>query len=78
MFGCAAAPEIAAEPGTQPLSGVEDWWTIALGSGFRGTIDLLSAEEADRVREANLTRLRLEGVAEIEANALYALARKPL
>ena len=78
LDGGAAAPEVAAEAGVQPLERVEDWWTIALGAGFRGTIDLLSAEEARQVREANLTRLRLEGVTEVQANAIYAVARKPL
>ena len=78
LDGGAAAPEVAAEAGVQPLERVEDWWTIALGAGFRGTVDLLSAEEARQVREANLTRLRLEGVTEVRANAIYAVARKPL
>ncbi|MDJ0944672.1 MAG: methyltransferase domain-containing protein [Kiloniellales bacterium] len=78
LEGGAAAPEVTAEAGVQPLSKVEDWWTIALGSGFRATIDLLSAEEARKVREANLARLRLEGVAGIETGAVYAVARKPV
>ena len=78
LDGGAAMPEVAAETAVQPLSSVEDWWTIALGAGFRGTIELLSPEEARRVREANLARLRREGVTGVEANAIYAIARKPL
>ena len=78
LDGGAAEPEVTAEAGVQPLSGVEDWWRIALGSGFRATIDLLSPEEARRVRELNLARLRREGAVEMVANAVYAVARKPL
>ncbi len=78
LDGGAAAPGVAAEAGVQPLGCVEDWWTIALGAGFRWTIDQLSPDEARRVREANLARLRLEGVAGVEAGAIYAVARKPV
>jgi len=77
LDGGATAPEAVAEPGAQPLAEAEDWWTIALGSGFRGTIDLLSPDEARRVREAKLACLRRERVKEMTANALHAIARKP-
>ena len=78
LDGGAVEPEVTAEAGVQPLTGVEDWWRIALGSGFRAAIDLLSPEEARRVRELNLARLRREGAVEMVANAVYAVARKPL
>ncbi len=30
---------IIAERGTHPIASPEDWWTMVLGSGYRGTID---------------------------------------
>jgi hypothetical protein len=35
--GGAATPTVEAEPGTHPLAGPEDWWTIVLGTGYRAT-----------------------------------------
>jgi ubiquinone/menaquinone biosynthesis C-methylase UbiE len=32
-------PDIVAEDGRQDLRSPEDWWTIALGSGFRSVVD---------------------------------------
>lgn len=68
--------EIASEDYAHPIASPEDWWTIARGCGYRGTIDLLSAEEQARVRESNLVPLREGKVSAIEANALYAIAVK--
>lgn len=42
---------IVAETGTHPLSAPEDWWKIALGSGYRGTLAQLDAEALAHVRE---------------------------
>ena len=75
--GGATAPSVAAEPSTQRLNAPEDWWTIALGSGFRWTIDRMTPAEADAVRAENLRRLRLRDARGIETNAVYAIARKP-
>ena len=37
------------------LESPEDWWTMVLGSAWRGRVDQLAPEQFDRVREANLT-----------------------
>jgi Methylase involved in ubiquinone/menaquinone biosynthesis len=60
-----------------PISSVEDWWTIVLGSGYRGTIEQLNPLERERVKEANLAFIRDEKISAIETNVLYALATKP-
>jgi ubiquinone/menaquinone biosynthesis C-methylase UbiE len=67
--------EIVAEDGRQRLRSADDWWTIALGSGFRWTVDQLGHEAAERVRAANLADMR--GIDAVETNAIYATARKP-
>ena len=75
--GGIADAEIVAEAGRQPLRSPEDWWTIVLGSGFRWTVEQLGPELAERVRIANLARIRADNIAAIETNAIYAVARKP-
>jgi ubiquinone/menaquinone biosynthesis C-methylase UbiE len=75
--GGVASPNIIVENRLHPIKSPEDWWTIVLGSGYRGTIELLNLAERKRVKEANLAFLRDEKVSAVETNVLYALATKP-
>ncbi|MGO8948654.1 MAG: class I SAM-dependent methyltransferase [Ktedonobacterales bacterium] len=68
--------EIVPEDGIQVLRTPEDFWTIALGSGYRGTIEQLGLDIRERVRQATLAGLRERDVRAIETNVLYALATK--
>ncbi len=70
-------PEIEPEPAMHPLASPQAWWALVMGSGYRATIDQLDAEGRERVRTANLEFVAQNGIAAIEANVLYALARKP-
>jgi|SRR5579859_4471918 len=72
-----SAPEAVLENGTHPLRAPEDWWTLVLGSGYRAAVEQMSADERERVRRANLDFVRENGVAAVQANVIYALARKP-
>jgi ubiquinone/menaquinone biosynthesis C-methylase UbiE len=72
-----ASPKIIAENRLHPIKSAEDWWTIVLGSGYRGTIEQLTLMERQKVKAANLAFLRDEKISAIETNVLYALARKP-
>jgi SAM-dependent methyltransferase len=74
--GGVEAPKITAENRLHPINSAEDWWTIVLGSGYRGTIEQLNASEQERVRDANLAFIRGAKISDIETNALYALATK--
>jgi ubiquinone/menaquinone biosynthesis C-methylase UbiE len=78
IFEAAGIPgvEIATEAGSHPLRTVDDWWTIVMGSGFRGTVDKLNPAARARVRAKTLAALEREGVTSITAGALYAVARK--
>jgi len=73
------ATEATAEPedAVQPLRTPEDWWTVVVGSGLRGTVDQMSPDDAARVREDNLRWIAENGVDQIATNAIYATARKP-
>ncbi|WP_024879502.1 class I SAM-dependent methyltransferase [Methylosinus sp. LW3] len=70
--------DIAAEAGRHPLQSPDDWWVIAMGSGYRGTLAQLDPETFSRVRETNLSLLRASGATSIETNVLYAVATKKL
>jgi ubiquinone/menaquinone biosynthesis C-methylase UbiE len=75
--GGVESPKIIAENRSHPIHCAEDWWTILLGSGYRGTIEQLSQTDRERVKEANLAFIRDERISSIETNVLYALATKP-
>lgn len=68
--------DVVAEAGTHPLASPEDWWAIAMGSGYRGTLLQLDADTFQQVREQNLSRLHADGVALIETNVIYSVAAK--
>ena len=70
------SPKIIAENRFHPVTSPDDWWTIILGSGYRGTIEQLAPVERQKVKEANLAFIRDENISAVETNALYALATK--
>ena len=72
-----ASPTITREDRLHPINSAEDWWTIVLGSGYRGTIEQLNLAERQKVKEANLAFICDEKISAIETNVLYALAAKP-
>jgi len=67
---------IIAESGSHPLQSPEDWWKIAMGSGYRGTLEQLDAESFAQVRTSNLSRLYEDRVQAITTNVVYAIAHK--
>jgi ubiquinone/menaquinone biosynthesis C-methylase UbiE len=75
--GGVESAKIAEENRLHPISSAEDWWTIVLGSGYRGTIEQLNPSELERVKRANFAFIRNEKISAVETNVLYALATKP-
>jgi SAM-dependent methyltransferase len=69
--------EVVKEPGMHPLASPAAWWTLVMGSGYRGTIEQLTPEQRDRVRADNLAYLEEGKIAAVEASVVYAVARKP-
>src|SRR5262249_398941 len=57
-----ASPKIIAENRLHPIKSAEDWWTIVLGSGYRGTVEQLTLAERQKVKEANLVFIRDEKI----------------
>lgn len=64
--------EIVAEAGSHPIRSPDDWWLIAMGSGYRGTLTQLDGATLARVRERNLALL--ERCEAITTNVLYSVA----
>jgi ubiquinone/menaquinone biosynthesis C-methylase UbiE len=74
--GGAGRAEVIAEPGTHPIASPEAWWAAVLGSGYRGTLEQMSAEDREHVRAANLAYIRDSGIRSVEANVVYAIATR--
>ena len=69
--------KIVPEKRLHSLGCAEDWWTIVLGSGYRGTVEQLEPSEREEVKRANLAFIHDEKITAVETNALYAVAAKP-
>ena len=68
---------VVADADAQPLNSPEDFWTIAMGARFRGTIQELDLEAHERVREATTEYISRHNVRSVETNAVFAIATKP-
>jgi ubiquinone/menaquinone biosynthesis C-methylase UbiE len=75
LFDRAGVPlaDVESEDGYQALEVPEDFWTVALGSGLRWTIDQLGPR-AVQVKESVLKWLAEHHVERIETNVIYAVA----
>jgi ubiquinone/menaquinone biosynthesis C-methylase UbiE len=68
--------EVVAENGIHPVGSPDDWWSMILGSGYRGTVEQLDDNDRERVRKENLDFISRNDVRGVEANVLYGIARK--
>lgn len=71
------AQEVVLEPGTHALKSAEDWWSVVLGSGYRGTIDLLDRSDREQVQQRAFAFIRESRIREVETNVIYGVATKP-
>jgi len=78
LFADAGVPDadVAPEEGWQNLEGPEDFWTIALGSGLRWTIDQMGAAVAADVKQEIVAALAAKRVARVATNVIYAVAQR--
>jgi ubiquinone/menaquinone biosynthesis C-methylase UbiE len=74
--GGATQVQVFAEAASHPLTSPEDWWTIILGGGIRGTIDRLEPSTKKHIRAVNLEFLRTNQITALDADVLYAVAQK--
>lgn len=79
LFAAAGVPGAAAEPvaGEHLLAAPGDFWDIVLGSGYRGTVDALSADNRVRVRARVLDQVRTRDITVLRTDVIYGAARRP-
>jgi SAM-dependent methyltransferase len=63
--------------GAHALDRPEDFWDIALGSGYRGTIDALKPEQREAVRAQVLGALSSRAVRTVRTDVVFGTATKP-
>jgi len=68
-------PAITVECFDHPIE-TEKFWTIVLGSGYRGPIDAMGPEAAERVHQEVMGRLRSDSVRVLSSEVMYSQARK--
>ena len=73
----AAQPAVVAVPGRHHLDHPDQFWDVALGTGYRGTVDALSQEQRDSVRERLLAGLRAAGVTTLRTDVVFGTAERP-
>ncbi len=74
--GGATQVEVIAETDRHPLNTPEDWWTMAMGGGLRGTIDQFDAKAQAHLKAINLDFLQTNHIHELDSDVLYAIAQK--
>jgi ubiquinone/menaquinone biosynthesis C-methylase UbiE len=75
-FGGATNVEVFAETDSHKLATPEDWWTMVMGGGIRGTIDQLDPATQERVKSINLEFLRTNQIQALDSDVLYAILQK--
>jgi ubiquinone/menaquinone biosynthesis C-methylase UbiE len=74
--GGATNVEVFSETDSHNLATPEDWWTMVMGGGIRGTVDQLDSETKERVRSVNMQFLRDHHIHTLDSDVLYAIAQK--
>jgi ubiquinone/menaquinone biosynthesis C-methylase UbiE len=70
-----ANAQVEAVPGQHELARPERFWDIVLGSSYRATVDALSQDQEDALRERLVTDLRSRGVTTLRTDVVFATAR---
>lgn len=68
--------DMLSEASNQALQSPQDWWTVVLGSGLRGTVDAMDVPTATRIQAQTVGWVRDNGVTAIQTNVIYAIATK--
>jgi ubiquinone/menaquinone biosynthesis C-methylase UbiE len=73
----AAQPAVVAVPGRHHLDHPDQFWDIVLGTGYRSTVDALTQEQRDSVRERLLAGLRAAGITALRTDVVFGTAERP-
>jgi ubiquinone/menaquinone biosynthesis C-methylase UbiE len=70
-------PRAEAVAGVHQIDSPESFWHAVLGSGLRATTDALTVDQCERLRQITLTKLRALDLTALQANVVFATARRP-
>jgi SAM-dependent methyltransferase len=76
--GGVTQPAVMAVPGWHQLNHPDSFWDIALGTGYRATIDALSQEQRELVRSRVLDELRSGGTTSLRTDVIFGSAQRPI
>ena len=69
-------PAVAAAAGHHHLDHPDRFWDVVLGSGYRATVDALTPEQREQVRERLLGGLRSRAVSSLRTDVVFGTARR--
>jgi SAM-dependent methyltransferase len=80
LFARAGVPQpaVTAAEGRQHLDHPDGFWDIVLGSGYRATVDALSADQRDLVRGRVLAELRAREITVLRTDVVFGTVTRPL
>jgi len=70
-------PATVAAEGRHHLEHPDRFWDIVLGSGYRATVDALSPDQRDHVRQSLLAELRSREVTVLRTDVVFGTATRP-
>jgi hypothetical protein len=70
-------PVVEAVTGEHELEQPDDFWDVALGSGYRATVDLLDPEQRAIVKERVVDQLAARDVRRVTMNVVFGTATSP-
>lgn len=68
---------VVAVPGSHSLDSPDEFWDVALGSGYRATIDALPDPQREALRQAMIEALRSNQISTLRTDVIYATATRP-
>ena len=77
LFPRPAVPAIVAASGQHHLDRPGSFWDIVLGSGYRATIEALSQDQRDQVRQRLLSQLRSRSITTVRTDVIFGTATQP-
>ncbi|MGH3177473.1 MAG: hypothetical protein ACRDPF_26815 [Streptosporangiaceae bacterium] len=79
LFSRAGVPDpaVVAAAGQHRLDHPDRFWDVVLGSGYRTTVNALSPEQRDRVRESLLAELRSGQITLPRTDVVFGTAARP-
>jgi ubiquinone/menaquinone biosynthesis C-methylase UbiE len=72
------AIEIISERAVHELGDADEFWTIVLGSGMRGTLDRLPASDGEPVRRQVLEFIHVNGITRLPVDVHFARVTRPV